>query len=82
MEGEALRYRFGLATADFHLCPECGVYLAAVLTTGSGRFATLNVNSLEIEASLTQSVQEVGYHEETVAQRVARRSASWTPFAD
>ncbi len=82
LEGEARKYRFGLATADFHLCPECGVYMAAVLTAEGGRFATLNVNTLEIGASLTQAVLKVGYGDETAVQRVARRSAAWTPVAE
>jgi organic hydroperoxide reductase OsmC/OhrA len=41
---QLLRYRFGSRTADFLVCRECGAYVAAVLTTRGGQFATLNVN--------------------------------------
>jgi hypothetical protein len=29
-----LRYRFGLKTADFLVCENCGIYMAAVISTG------------------------------------------------
>src|SRR5438132_673814 len=41
-----VEYRFGLRTAEFLLCARCGVYIAAMVTTPRGRFATINVNAL------------------------------------
>src|SRR5437764_12445531 len=45
-EDTLVRYRFGLRTADFLLCRNCGVYLGAVLTSSRGQFATFNINTL------------------------------------
>ena len=41
-ESQVQRYRFGLKTADFLVCRTCGTYIAAVLTTSRGDFATVN----------------------------------------
>ena len=45
-ETALVRYRFGLRTADFLVCRNCGVLLGAVLTSPRGQFATLNVRAL------------------------------------
>jgi hypothetical protein len=42
-----LRYRFGLKTADFLVCDNSGVYMAAVISRGNSSYATLNVNVLD-----------------------------------
>ena len=42
------RYRFGLRTADFLVCRQCGVYVAAVLTAEGRAYATININALEL----------------------------------
>jgi hypothetical protein len=41
------KYRFGTRTTDFLTCSACGVYIAAVLTSPRGQFATLNVNVIQ-----------------------------------
>ena len=33
---QVIRYQFGLETADFLVCARCGIYVAAVLTSGDG----------------------------------------------
>src|SRR5918997_5262358 len=38
------RYRFGLRTADFLICAECGAYVGAVISEDGRAYATLNVN--------------------------------------
>lgn len=78
--GQPHWYRFGLNTADFLLCPNCGVYLAAVLRSSDGDFATLNVNCLEIGPKLVQEAKVSRYSAESSEERIARRKASWTPF--
>ncbi len=80
LKGQPHWYRFGMATADFLLCPDCGVYLAAVIKDKDKEFATLNVNCLEIAGLLQQPARPVCYQDETVEQRIARRVGSWTPF--
>lgn len=79
LKGEPQIYRFGLATADFWLCPTCGVYVAAVLTVPQGRFATLNANTLEIANQLTSNAEVASYLEESQEERIARRMRGWTP---
>lgn len=80
-EAAALRrYRFGLRSADFLLCAECGVYLGAMIEVNGRAYATLNANCFEGEA-LTQDAPIVVYAGETLEQRMARRVAKWTPVA-
>ena len=79
-EASALRrYRFGLRSADFLLCAECGVYLGAMIEVNGRAYATLNANCFEGEA-LTQDAPIVVYEGETLEQRMARRVAKWTPL--
>ena len=73
------RYRFGLSTADFLVCTRCGVYVAAVLTTRQGVFATLNVNTIRELQSALQRAEPAVYEGETPLERIARRERAWTP---
>ena len=71
------RYRFGLQTADFLVCRMCGVYLAAVIASPRGRFATLNVNTMS-GVSIGHA-EPTSYDGETSEQRQGRRARQWTP---
>lgn len=73
------RYRFGLRSADFLLCAECGTYLAALIEDGGKVYATLNANCFEQAELLTQDAPVVIYESETLEQRMARRAERWTP---
>ena len=75
------RYRFGLRSADFLLCAECGTYLAALIENGGKAYATLNANCFEQAELLTQDAPIVIYEGETLEQRMARRVAKWTPVS-
>ena len=75
---EAVRYRFGLRTADFLLCGRCGVYVAAVMETEAGAVATLNVNILDDRAAFTAEPTSVDYGEEEAHARRLRRARAWT----
>ncbi len=73
------RYRHALRTADFLLCRECGVYVGAVLLTGAGAVAALNVNTLrELPRGLARA-RPVNYRGESAEERRTRRAAGWTP---
>lgn len=79
---EALqRYRFGLETADFLLCRDCGVYIGASIETPDGGFGIINVRALTDSISLPSSVEPASYDSEDVAARIARRKVRWTPLA-
>jgi hypothetical protein len=75
------RYRFGTRSTDFLLCSDCGVYVAAVLTSSSGQFATLNINTIRTPLNAPQA-QVVSYDGESVQQRRTRREQRWTPVAN
>jgi hypothetical protein len=72
-------YRFGLQTADFLVCRNCGVYVAAICKTPRGDRATINVNVLDDRAAFDPSPRPVDYEGETSDARLARRASRWTP---
>jgi hypothetical protein len=76
--GKLVRYRFGLRTADFLLCRECGVYIGAVMSADGKSFAIVNVNTLSPLPELPESVP-MNYDGESGPERLARRAARWTP---
>jgi hypothetical protein len=73
------RYRFGLRTADFLLCRECGVYLGAVMLTGGGAIAIVNANALKPPPRTLGKAKAVTYKAESLEDRRARRLRTWTP---
>ena len=73
------RYRFALRTADFLVCRECGMYIGAVMMTGVGAVATINVNALRERPRGLAPAKLVNYKGESVEERRARRLAIWTP---
>lgn len=78
-KGAAIRYRFGLKTADFLICGRCGVYVAAVIDTAAGPRATLNVNVLEARDRFPADPPAADYEAEDRTARIARRERNWTP---
>ena len=80
-ERALVRYRFGARTADFLVCRKCGVYLAAVLTSGDAQLATLNVNAL-CEPLAFENVVAVSYDGESAEARRQRRAQRWTPVVE
>jgi hypothetical protein len=74
------RYRFGTRTADFLICKACGVFVAAYMPESSR--AVVNVNVLEARAAfMANQVEVLDVDGESVEQRLARRTAKWTPVA-
>jgi hypothetical protein len=74
------RYRFALRSADFLICRDCGVYLAAVFTSTHGQFATLNINTIRAPLEVPAAVP-ISYEGEPLEQKQARREQRWTPVA-
>jgi hypothetical protein len=72
------RYRFASRTADFFICRDCGTYVAAVVSSPRGQFATLNVNTIADIAALPEA-KTVSYEGESAEQKGMRREAHWTP---
>jgi hypothetical protein len=73
------RYRFGLRTADYILCANCGVYIAAVINDGPEKRATLNAAGLMIEGLCDRPAKPVDLDHEDAAGRRERRHRNWTP---
>ena len=75
------RYRFGTRSTDFLVCGECGVYVAAVISSGVGQFATLNINTIRGALGVPEP-DPISYDGESAGQRQARREQRWTPVAE
>ena len=75
------RYRFGTRSSEFLVCGDCGVYIAALLTSRKGQFATLNINTIRGSLYAPGAVP-VSYDEESIEQRRSRREQRWTPVAE
>lgn len=73
------RYRFGLRTADYLICRNCGVYVAAVIAGPGQARGTLNVAGVAVPAFRDRPAEPVNYDHEDAAQRRTRRLATWTP---
>lgn len=73
------RYRFGLGTADFFVCGQCGVYVGAVMVEAGGVWSTLIVNAFDEPERFTQAAAPVEYDDEDEAARRQRRRQNWTP---
>lgn len=73
------RYRFALRTADFLICRECGIYVGAVMMTGAGAVACVNVNALRERPKGMTAPKAVNYRNESLEVRRNRRRERWTP---
>ncbi len=73
------RYRFALRTADFLVCRECGMYIGAVMMTGGGAVAVVNLNTLRERPRGLAPAKTTNYKGESQEERRAGRRAIWTP---
>jgi len=73
------RYRFGLKTADFLICRGCGVYIGAIIDTGSGSWGIINTHALTDPPAEMASAGPIDYDGEIITGRVSRREQRWTP---
>jgi hypothetical protein len=70
------RYRFGLRTADFLVCRDCGIYVGAVIERDGRQWAIVNLRASEF---YDVPVAAVSYDAENEAGRFDRRRSRWTP---
>ena len=78
--GALKRYQFGLKSADYILCANCGVYLGATMTEGGQDvFATTNIRTYAERARFTQEPTPIVYEQEDLETRRSRRRERWTP---
>jgi hypothetical protein len=72
-------YRFAHRTADFLICGECGVFVAAVSDTGEGKRAVINARVLDGVSLMWAAVADAHFDDESPQQRAERRRLHWTP---
>lgn len=72
-------YRFGLEITDFHVCKQCGVFVAATGVDDDPLRGVVNIHALDGRDALTQPPVAVSFEGEDIAERRARRRVRWTP---
>jgi hypothetical protein len=72
-------YRFAQKSAQFMLCGECGVFVAALTETAAGERAVINVRVLDGISPNFNEVTDAHFDDETPMQRAERRLRHWTP---
>lgn len=80
--GKLSRYRFGLKTADFLLCRECGVYIGALMEEDGRMWFTINVNTFRDRPRDDITTVPHDFDGENLAGRIARRKERWTPVSE
>ncbi|MBS0275252.1 MAG: hypothetical protein JSR55_12890 [Proteobacteria bacterium] len=76
------RYRFGLKTADFLVCRDCGVYIGALMEDGGRMWFAVNANSFREKPPLDFPAVPHDFDGEDVPGRIARRKKKWTPVSE
>ncbi|RWN32217.1 MAG: aldehyde-activating protein [Mesorhizobium sp.] len=71
------RYQFGLRTADYLICRQCGVYVAAIARDDAR--AIVIINALDDRERFNREPVRVDFDAESRAQRQARRRTHWMP---
>ena len=72
-------YRFGTATADFHVCRQCGVVPLVSSEIEGNLYAVVNVNTFQNMSASDFDRTESDFDGETTESRLARRSRTWIP---
>jgi hypothetical protein len=71
------KYRFGTATADFHVCRNCGVAPLVTSRIEDRTYAVVNVNTFEnVDPSLLRRIP-TSFDAESGETRLARRARNW-----
>jgi hypothetical protein len=76
------RYRFGLGTADFLICRECGAFIGALMEEGGARYITVNANTFQPPPPYDIPGVAHDFGGEAAGGRIDRRKAKWTPVTE
>lgn len=71
-------YEFGLRSATYLVCSNCGVYVAALTRDQPSRGLVI-VNALQDQDRFTRPAKPVWYDHESREGRIRRRLVNWTP---
>lgn len=77
--GNVSRYRLGTGSAEFLVCATCGVVPAVVWVAEGRLLSVVRVECLKERDALLAHASCTDFDDEVLAQRLARRSRSWTP---
>ena len=72
-------YRFGLEITDFHVCKQCGVFVAATGADDDPLRGVVNIHALDERQAFARPPVAVSFDGEDIAERRARRHVRWTP---
>jgi len=78
-DSKVRRYRFAHGTAEFLVCGQCGVFVAALTDTPDGARAVANARVLDGVSLNFNAVTALSFDDETPIQRAVRRARNWTP---
>lgn len=70
------RYRFGHKTADFIICKNCGVFIAATCEIDGHDYAVLNIRCI-LDQTFSGEAVTNNYDTEDKAGRLERRAKNW-----
>ena len=76
------RYRFGLNTADFLICRECGFFVGAMMEEGGQRWITVNANTIRPVPAYDIAGAAHDFGGEDASGRGDRRKLRWTPVTE
>ncbi len=78
-ESRLNRYVFGYRTAEYLICRDCGVYVAAATVGEESPRAIAIVNAMDHRQLFARAPLSVTYDSETRTERVERRRDRWMP---
>jgi hypothetical protein len=71
------KYRFGTATAEFHVCSRCGVVPFVLSAIDEILYAVVNVNTLDGIDPTSLARAPAHFDGEESSERLARRKRNW-----
>lgn len=80
VNGGVLKYRLGTETADFWICPRCGIMLLVAGRIDDRDIAVINVRCSDAFTAYLSTAKPVSFDGETRDGRLERRRRTWTPF--
>lgn len=79
-EERLVRYMFAHHTAEFLVCRECGVYVAAITVGNDQQRAIAQLNAIIEDQQFGHAVA-VDFSHESQADRIERRRNVWMPVS-
>lgn len=71
-------YKVGFGITEYHVCRECGVFVAATWSDEDSFLGAANLNAIKVIGPISQPVW-VDFDSETVSERRLRKRQTWTP---